>query len=113
MAVRTITTKLALDGEAEYRAKIKNLNADLALHKSELERVQAQYKDHTNRTRGGVMLTGDKIKITPTLEGRAGAEVTATVVYIHPKRRYYVAEYRGADGTPLRETFPFRHRQGR
>lgn len=59
------------------------------------------------------MLVGDKIKITPTLEGRAGAAVTATVVYIHPKRRYYVAEYLVGDGTPLREAFPFRHRQGK
>ena len=59
------------------------------------------------------MLVGDKIKIAPTLEGRAGAEVTATVVYIHPKRRYYVAEYRNGDGQPLRETLPFRHREGK
>ena len=59
------------------------------------------------------MLVGDKIKITPTLEDRAGAEVTATVVYIHPKRRYYVAEYRNGRGETLRETFPFRHREGK
>lgn len=59
------------------------------------------------------MLVGDKIKIIPTLEGRAGMEVTATVVYIHPKRRYYVAEYLSGNGMPLHETFPFRHRQGR
>lgn len=56
------------------------------------------------------MLVGDKIKITPTLEARA--EVRATVVYIHPKRRYYVAEYQSRDGQTLRETFPFRHRKG-
>ena len=48
MAVRTIATKLALTGEAEYRAKIKNLNADLALHKSEQEKIQAEYKDSAN-----------------------------------------------------------------
>lgn len=58
------------------------------------------------------MLVGDKIKITPTLEARAGAKVAATVVYIHPKRRYYVAEYQSQDGQTLRETFPFRHRDG-
>ena len=50
MAVRTITTKLALDGEAEYKAKIKNINAELSLHKSQLEKVQAQYKDQANST---------------------------------------------------------------
>ena len=48
MATRTITTKLVLDGEAEYRAKVKNINAELALHKSELEKVQAQYKTSAN-----------------------------------------------------------------
>ena len=48
MATRTITTKLALDGEAEYKAKIKNINSELALHKSELAKVQAQYKDSAN-----------------------------------------------------------------
>lgn len=59
------------------------------------------------------MLVGDKIKITPTMEDTAGAEVTATVVYIHPKRRYYVAEYLGKNSQPLRETLLFQHRQGK
>lgn len=48
MATRTITTKLVLDGEAEYRAKLKNINAELALQKSELEKIQAQYKNSAN-----------------------------------------------------------------
>lgn len=48
MAMRTISTKLVLDGEAEYRAKLKNINAELALQKSELEKVQAQYRNSAN-----------------------------------------------------------------
>lgn len=48
MATRTISTKLVLDGEAEYRAKLKNINAELALQKSELEKVQAQYRNSAN-----------------------------------------------------------------
>ncbi len=48
MAPRTITTKLELSGEAEYRAKLKNINAELALQKSELERIQAQYRSSAN-----------------------------------------------------------------
>ena len=48
MATRTITTKLALDGEAEYKAKIKNINSELAVYKSELERVEAKYKTSAN-----------------------------------------------------------------
>lgn len=48
MATRTIATKLELSGEAEYRAKLKNINAELALQKSELEKIQAQYKNSAN-----------------------------------------------------------------
>ncbi len=48
MATRTITTKLALDGEAEYKAKIKNINSELAVYKSELEKVEAKYKTSAN-----------------------------------------------------------------
>lgn len=58
------------------------------------------------------MQIGDKVKITPVLEDRAGGLVEARVVYIHPRRRYYVAEYLSRDGHPLRETLPFRHRGG-
>ena len=31
MATRTISTRLVLEGEAEYRAQLKNVNAELAL----------------------------------------------------------------------------------
>lgn len=48
MATRTITTKLALDGEAEYKAKIKNINSELAVYRSELEKVDAKYKTSAN-----------------------------------------------------------------
>lgn len=48
MATRTITTRLALEGEAEYRAALKNINSDLTLHKSELEKVTAQYQSNAN-----------------------------------------------------------------
>jgi len=47
MSARTITTRLALEGESEYKSKIKNLNTELALHKSQLEKVQAQYQNNS------------------------------------------------------------------
>nr|DAW63819.1 MAG TPA: minor tail protein [Caudoviricetes sp.] len=34
--------------DAEYKSKLKSINADLSLHKSELEKVSAQYKDSAN-----------------------------------------------------------------
>ena len=48
MATRTISTRLVLEGEAEYRAQLKNVNAELALQKSELEKVESQYRTSAN-----------------------------------------------------------------
>lgn len=48
MATRTISTRLAIEGESEYKAKLKNINAELSLHKSELEKAEAKYKDSAN-----------------------------------------------------------------
>lgn len=48
MATRTITTALKLDGEAAYRAALKNINSELSLHKSELQKVEAQYQNNQN-----------------------------------------------------------------
>lgn len=48
MATRTITTKLALEGESEFKAHLQQLNAEFRLHKSELEKVQAQYAGQLN-----------------------------------------------------------------
>lgn len=59
------------------------------------------------------VLVGDKIRIKPTMEGQTPEKVMATVIYIHPQRRYYVAEYRYGAGTPLREAFPYPHRAGK
>lgn len=48
MATRTITTKLALDGETEYKAKLQSVNAEIRVHQSELERVRAEYAGQLN-----------------------------------------------------------------
>lgn len=48
MATRTISTRLAIEGESEYKAALKNISAELQLHKSELEKVEAKYKDNAN-----------------------------------------------------------------
>ena len=48
MATRTIVTKLKLDGESEYKAALKNINAEYQLHRSELEKAAAQYKNNAN-----------------------------------------------------------------
>ena len=72
MATRTITTKLALEGESEYRAAIRNINAELALHKSELEKVEAQYSSSANSLEAlqarEAALSGQKAALTQQYE---------------------------------------------
>lgn len=48
MAVRTISTKLAIIGEAEYRDKIKSVNDELKTFDSELKLVESQFKGQAN-----------------------------------------------------------------
>lgn len=48
MAQRTISTKLQLDGEAEYRASLKNINSELGTLKSELKLTESQFAGQLN-----------------------------------------------------------------
>lgn len=45
---RTISTRFTIEGKAEYEANIKSINAELRLHKAELAKAQAQYKENAN-----------------------------------------------------------------
>lgn len=57
------------------------------------------------------MRVGSKIQVKPCMEGGARDTVTAAVVYIHPKRRYFVVEFQ-VDGRTIRESFLIRRHQG-
>lgn len=48
MAVRTITTRLALDGEAQFKQAMTGVNASLRAMKSELTLSEAQFKGQAN-----------------------------------------------------------------
>lgn len=48
MAVRTISTKLAVDGEAGYRQSIAKCNSELKTLKSSLALVQSEYRNEAN-----------------------------------------------------------------
>lgn len=48
MATRTISTKLQLVGEAEYRASLKNINSELGTLKSELKLTESKFAGHLN-----------------------------------------------------------------
>lgn len=48
MAVRTITTRLALDGEAQFKQAMTSVNASLRAMKSEMALSEAQFKGQAN-----------------------------------------------------------------
>ena len=48
MATRVISTKLQLDGEAEYRASLKNINSELGTLKSDLKLTESQFAGQLN-----------------------------------------------------------------
>lgn len=48
MATRTISTKLAIEGESEYRAAITRVNGELKLLQSELDLTQNVFKENAN-----------------------------------------------------------------
>lgn len=48
MAVRTITTKLALDGEAQFKQGMTSINSAIRTQKSELALLEAQFKGQAN-----------------------------------------------------------------
>lgn len=48
MAVRTITTRLALDGEAQFKQAMTSVNSSLRAMKSELALSEAQFKGQAN-----------------------------------------------------------------
>lgn len=48
MATRVISTKLQLDGEAEYRASLKNINFELGKLKSDLKLTESQFAGQLN-----------------------------------------------------------------
>lgn len=53
------------------------------------------------------MCIGDKVNVTLTAGGDWKQAVAATVIYIHPKRRFFVVEHLAEAGRPVREAFPF------
>ena len=48
MAVRTISTKLTLEGEQEYKSKMANVNNELKTLGSELKLVESEFKGNAN-----------------------------------------------------------------
>lgn len=50
MATRTITTRIALDGEKEFKQQLSNINSELRTQKSEMQLVEAQFKGQANTT---------------------------------------------------------------
>ena len=48
MASKTISTRLVIEGESEYRQSVSNINSSLGVLKSELSKVKAEYSSNAN-----------------------------------------------------------------
>lgn len=48
MATRTISTKLAIEGESEYRAALSRINTELKTAQSSLKLVESEFKNNAN-----------------------------------------------------------------
>ena len=48
MATRTISTKLAIEGESEYQAKVRQINNELKTLQAQLKMVQSEYQTNAN-----------------------------------------------------------------
>ena len=51
MATRTISTKLAIEGEAQYRQALSSCNAELKTLKSSLALAESEYKNDRRTSR--------------------------------------------------------------
>ena len=82
MATRTIATKLAIDGEKEYKSAIKTVNSELGALKSELKLVESQFSGQANsyaalEAKGKVlasMYEAQEEKLSTLKEALKGAE---------------------------------------
>lgn len=50
MATRTITTRIALDGEQEFKRQMSSVNSELRTSKTEMQLLEAQFKGQMNTT---------------------------------------------------------------
>lgn len=74
MAVRTISTKLAVEGEAEYKQKIASCNSELKTLKSSLALVQSEYKNSANSMEA-LTAKGEALNAMQTAQSKKVAEL--------------------------------------
>lgn len=55
MTTRTITTRLELAGKAEYRARIKSINAEFQVYRSELAKLPYSHRNQFCKNRETVV----------------------------------------------------------
>lgn len=74
MAVRKISTKLAVEGEAEYKQKIASCNSELKTLKSSLSLVQSEYKNNANSMEA-LTAKGEALNAMQTAQAKKVAEL--------------------------------------
>ena len=61
MATRVITTKMAIDGEAEYRASLSRINSELKTLQSALKLTESEFKSNASSIEA-LTARGDSLK---------------------------------------------------
>ena len=67
---RKISTRLAIEGEAEYRRAITGINNELKTHKSQLALIESEYKGNAN----SMQALTSKGKALTDMQGIAGGQ---------------------------------------
>jgi len=106
MATRTISTRVAVEGESQYRAAITGINAELRNMQSALKMTESQYKNNATSTEAltakgkalNDLLTSQKSKVSALEAGLKKKdrqnkalvdEISATIIlqtYLENKR---------------------------
>ena len=69
MATRTISTKLAIEGEAQYRQALSSCNAELKTLKSSLALAESEYKNNANSMEA-LTAKGSRLRRCPCWKAR-------------------------------------------
>ena len=124
MATRTISTRLAIEGESEYKQKLAEVNNSLKTMGSEMALLESKYRENANSlealTAKGELLSREQetrrqkvASLQSALENARAAEqkyadqVSAAKEKVAGAERA-LEELKGLPGTPLPSKRPFR-----
>lgn len=95
MGTRTISTKLAVEGEAKYRQAIADINNSLKTMKSELALVEAQYQGNAN-SMAALQAKGEVLARSHEAQTKKVDELKAALLNAQQAQQTYSAQVEAA-----------------